>query len=50
LTLAKVRDIAFYDGHTFHKYPRGINDILRLSLIYVCTYRLELGKMRKVYR
>lgn len=33
LILAKVRDIAFYDGHTFHKYPRGINDILRLSLI-----------------
>ena len=33
LTLAKVKDIAFYDGHTFHKYPRGINDILRLSLI-----------------
>ena len=33
LTLAKVRDIAFYDGHKFHKYPRGINDILRLSLI-----------------
>ena len=33
LTLVKVRDITFYDGHTFHKYPRGINDILRLSLI-----------------
>ena len=33
LTLAKVRDIAFYDVHTFPKYPRGINDILRLSLV-----------------
>ena len=33
LTLAKVKDIAFYDGTRFHKYPRGIKDILRLSLI-----------------
>ena len=33
LTVAKVRDIAFYDVHTFPKYPRGINDILRLSLV-----------------
>ena len=30
LTLAKVRDLAFYDGHTFHKYPRSINDILTI--------------------
>ncbi len=31
LKLSKVRNIAFYAGNTFHKYPKGINDILRLS-------------------
>lgn len=30
LKLSKVRNIAFYEGNTFHKYPKGINDILDL--------------------
>ena len=32
LRLAKVTNIAFYDGRNFYKYPRGIIDILTLSL------------------
>ena len=33
LKLAIVSDIAFYDGSGFHKYPKGITDILQMSLI-----------------
>ncbi len=33
LKLAIVNDIAFYDGVGFHKYPKGIIDILQMSLI-----------------
>ena len=33
LKLALVSDIAFYDGAGFHKYPKGITDILQMSLI-----------------
>ena len=33
LKLAIVSDIAFYDGAGFHKYPKGITDILQMSLI-----------------
>ena len=33
LKLAIVSDIAFYDGSGFHKYPKGILDILQMSLI-----------------
>ena len=33
LELAIVSNIAFYDGTGFHKYPKGILDILRMSLI-----------------
>ncbi len=31
--LAKVDRIAFYSGAAFHRYPRGIADLLRLSMI-----------------
>ena len=33
LKLAIVSNIAFYDGTGFHKYPKGILDILQMSLI-----------------
>ena len=33
LKLAKVDDIAFHSDSGFHKYPKGIVDLLRLSLI-----------------
>jgi len=33
LKLSIVRDIEFYDGTRFHKYPKGILDILQMSLI-----------------
>ena len=33
LKLAKVDDIAFFSNTGFHKYPKGIADLLRLSLI-----------------
>ena len=33
LKLAKVGDIAFYSDTGFHKYPKGMTDLLRLSLI-----------------
>ena len=33
LKLATVSDIAFYDGDRFHKYPKGIIDILQLTLM-----------------
>ena len=33
LKLADVSNIAFYDGNRFHKYPKGILDILQLTLI-----------------
>ena len=32
-TLAKVNDIAFYSTGGFHGYPKGILDLLRLSLL-----------------
>ena len=36
LKLAIVGDIAFYDGSGFHKYPKGVLDILQmLSLIHI---------------
>lgn len=33
LELSKVYDIAFYKDKQFHKYPKGIADILRLSIV-----------------
>lgn len=33
LNLSKVDDIAFHSKSGFHKYPRGMSDLLRLSLI-----------------
>lgn len=33
LKLSKVSDIAFYKDKKFHKYPKGIGDILRMSII-----------------
>ncbi len=33
LKLAKVDSIAFYSDTGFHKYPKGIGDLLQLSLI-----------------
>ena len=33
LRLAKVDDIAFYSKTGFHKYPKGMGDLLQLSLI-----------------
>jgi len=33
LKLANVSDIAFYDGNKFHRYPKGIMDVLQLTLI-----------------
>ena len=33
LKLASVSDIAFYDGNGFHKYPKGITDILQMTLL-----------------
>ncbi|WP_316505003.1 FAD-dependent oxidoreductase [Nitrosopumilus sp.] len=33
LKLAKVDDIAFHSKTGFHKYPKGVSDLLRLSLI-----------------
>lgn len=33
LPLAKVDDIAFYSKNGFHKYPKGMGDLLQLSLI-----------------
>ena len=33
LKLAKVDDIAFHSDSKFHKYPKGIGDLLQLSLI-----------------
>jgi protoporphyrinogen oxidase len=35
LRLTKVTDIAFYDGQKFYKYPKGIIDILTLSLVSI---------------
>jgi protoporphyrinogen oxidase len=33
LELSKVYDIAFYKDKQFHKYPKGITDILRMSIV-----------------
>ena len=33
LNLARVDEIAFYSDSRFHKYPKGIGDLLQLSLI-----------------
>jgi protoporphyrinogen oxidase len=33
ITLAKVDDIAFYAPDGFHMYPKGISDLLKLSLL-----------------
>ena len=33
LKLAKVDEIAFYSKTGFHKYPKGMGDLLQLSLI-----------------
>jgi protoporphyrinogen oxidase len=43
LRLAKVTSIAFYDGRKFYKYPRGIIDILTLSLV---SFRSRLRLLR----
>ena len=43
LKLAIVGDIAFYDGSGFHKYPKGILDVLQMSLI---PFRSRLSLLR----
>ena len=44
LNLAKVDDIAFFSELKFHKYPKGIADLLRLSLIPFSS-RIKLLKV-----
>ena len=44
LRLAKVDNIAFYEGGKFHKYPRGIADILSLTLLPISS-RIALLKL-----
>ena len=44
LKLAKVDDIAFHSDSGFHKYPRGMSDLLRLSLIPLNS-RIKLLKI-----
>ncbi len=44
LKLAKVDNIAFYSNTGFHKYPKGIGDLLRLSLIPFSS-RIKLLKI-----
>ncbi|CAE6492346.1 protoporphyrinogen/coproporphyrinogen oxidase [Candidatus Nitrosotenuis uzonensis] len=33
IPLAKVHDISFYQNGQFHRYPKGLGDILRMSLL-----------------
>ena len=44
LKLAKVDDIAFHSDSGFHKYPKGMSDLLRLSLIPLNS-RIKLLKI-----
>ena len=44
LNLAKVDKIAFYSDTGFHKYPKGIGDLLQLSLIPFSS-RIKLLKV-----
>jgi protoporphyrinogen oxidase len=44
LRLAKVTNIAFYDGKRYYKYPKGIIDILTFSLVSFKN-RLQLLKV-----
>ena len=44
LKLAKVDNIAFYSDTGFHKYPKGIGDLLQLSLIPFSS-RIKLLKI-----
>ncbi len=44
LKLAKVDNIAFHSDSGFHKYPKGMNDLLRLSLIPLKS-RIKLLKI-----
>jgi phytoene dehydrogenase-like protein len=44
LKLAKVDDIAFHSDTGFHKYPKGMGDLLQLSLIPMKS-RLSLLKL-----
>ena len=44
LNLAKVDKIAFYSDAGFHKYPKGIGDLLKLSLIPFSS-RIKLLKV-----
>jgi protoporphyrinogen oxidase len=44
LKLAKVDNIAFHSNTGFHKYPKGMGDLLRLSLIPL-TSRFKLLKI-----
>ena len=44
LNLAKVDKIAFYSDSGFHKYPKGIGDLLQLSLIPFSS-RIKLLKV-----
>ena len=44
LNLAKVDKIAFYSNSKFHKYPRGIGDLLQLSLVPFSS-RIKLLKV-----
>ena len=44
LKLAKVNDIAFHSDTGFHKYPKGMGDLLQLSLIPMKS-RIRLLKL-----
>lgn len=44
LPLAKVDDISFFQGNKFYRYPKGITDILRLSLLPLRS-RISLLKL-----
>ena len=43
LKLSKVNDIAFYSENNFHRYPKGISDILKMSLI---PFRSRIALLR----
>jgi protoporphyrinogen oxidase len=46
LKLAKVNDIAFYSTDGFHRYPKGILDLLRLSLL---SFKSRINLLRILF-
>jgi len=43
LKLSKVNNIAFYSENDFHRYPKGISDILKMSLL---PFRSRIALLR----